>query len=98
MKENTSLDAGKIYQFTFNDNVCSGIYLLDEGEGAFYCNGNVICRGSDASQIERLYSETDLNNTISAMVADTLVITDAGGHNVDFDWREGAVHLTRNLQ
>lgn len=95
MKENIGLIDGKSYQFKLKGYVCNGIFLKDDNDddGAFYCNGTSICNLSDATQIERLYSENDLSKKISAMVTESLVITDPDGNTVDFGWCEGVVEL-----
>lgn len=42
--------------------------------------------------IEKKLNET-INSVVAGMVADSLVITDADGVTVEFDWREGVVEL-----
>ncbi|EGQ9284455.1 hypothetical protein F7U66_01110 [Vibrio parahaemolyticus] len=95
MSNNTPLIDGQQYKFQYEGYNCCGTFLLSEDntEGKFYNLGKAICKTSQAQQIERVYSEAELNKKVADMVADSLVITDKDGNTVDYEWREGIVEI-----
>ncbi|WP_199438393.1 hypothetical protein [Vibrio owensii] len=99
MKSTPYLVDGKTYRFLIDGQTHYGTFKQgsDGKEGALICSDSTAHQTTKASNIERLYSECELNETIGAMVADSLVITDQSGNTVDYDWREGVVELQGQL-
>lgn len=86
---------GKHYKFKLDGNACSGVFLLaDDGvvKDGFYNNGERLCDWDKAVNVERLFTQEDVDNKVRS-VMEGLIVTDINGDGIMHQWKDDVVVL-----